>query len=71
MPIFFASATGKFLPGQDRDQAEHDQVADHRFRFEYPNQQQTPHGQPNALVDVESDNTFHREENTCTASETK
>lgn len=71
MPIFFTPATDQFLPGQNRDEAEQNQVADHCFRFKYPNQQQTPHGQANALVDVESDNTFHREENTCTASETK
>ncbi|HEY0391126.1 MAG TPA: hypothetical protein VGC63_05405 [Solirubrobacterales bacterium] len=63
MPIFFAAATGQFLPGQNRDEAEQDQVADHRFCFKYSNQQQASHGQPNALVDVESDNTFHREEN--------
>jgi hypothetical protein len=63
------TATGKFLPGQDCDQAEHDDVAEHRFGFDYPNQQQRSYAQSNALVDVKSDNTFHSSEHTCTTSE--
>ncbi len=66
-----STTTGQFLPAQDSDEAEHDYLAEDRFGFEYPNQQQRSQRQPDALVEVESDNTFHSTENSRTISETR